>query len=231
MKYMSILLSLLLTITCFGTKINAKSNEEDSDHGIENIRIKYENGFNTPISNKNENFTIYYESSGGRFRADKVDNAVYVLDLNSNKLVGHAELSSNKVTTETFNIMPRGAFSSWYFFGQDSAEITWGNELTYQALQGIVLTTLKVSGYIGIAASAALSIAAKIWNSKASNMVVKYYHSSYSTCGILIKEKAETVTNGSVIDTSGPSEPKWYGDPYDYTQPSGCREIVGSYPY
>ncbi|MDD6004763.1 MAG: hypothetical protein PUC68_03755 [Firmicutes bacterium] len=79
------------------------------------------------------------------------------------------------------------------------------------------MSLLKINGYVGTASSSATAIAVKVWNSKAKDIVVKYYHSCASTCGILVKEKDETYADGILQHQTGESSPFWMGNPYDYT--------------
>ena len=178
-------------------------------------------------------FSIEYEFDGINYTVMKVGCRIYVYEKEKANLLATATISELHGINENNPILysTNIAWSAWYFYAQNNTQISWEQELTLGAVEGIVLTLLGVNGYVGTAASAATAIAVKIWNSHAENIVVKYYHSCASTCGILVKEKAKTYADGILTHEADKSDPFWMSSPYDYTQPAECRLLLNDYPY
>lgn len=176
-------------------------------------------------------FSISYEFDGVNYTAIKIANDIFVYETGRSDILVSASLNETIKDYTPQNSMARVAWSAWYFYAQNSTRISWKQELALDAVEGIILSLLKINGYVGTASSSATAIAVKVWNSKAKDIVVKYYHSCASTCGILVKEKDETYADGILQHQTGESSPFWMGNPYDYTQPSGCRLLVNEYPY
>ncbi|SJZ68402.1 hypothetical protein [Anaerorhabdus furcosa] len=194
---------------------------EDSSNYIDGdieITIKFysvEDGMNIIIERENDIIIAYDENGNQLARAQ----------------VTHTEATF--IEKSLYLIEPRAAWSGWYFTGQDNVLINKITSVSATVIAGIILGSFPKK--FGITTGALLSIAAEIksYGDDSRRVYNKYYGSSYSTCNILSKGKVETFKNSNFTSLIGSVEGNYYwdGNPYDYTQPSACRELVGTYPY
>ncbi|MEG0077104.1 MAG: hypothetical protein RR945_10945 [Erysipelotrichaceae bacterium] len=238
-KIILFLVASMISISSL-TPIYAESSNDSKDMVLENNN-QIKNIIIEDYSNEIEgtiemNIQFYSVEDEMNIIIERVNDTIIAYDENGNRL---ASAQVTPLTEATFIekslylIEPRAAWSGWYFTGQDNVLIDGILNTTTSVIAGILLASFPKK--FGITAGALLTIAEGI-KSIGQNLYRvynKYYGSSYSTCNILSKGKVESFKNSNFSGSLGSVEGKYYwdGSPYDYTQPSACRELVGSYPY
>ncbi len=75
------------------------------------------------------------------------------------------------------------------------------------------------------------ALAQAIINASASDVYALIYKSTNLYCSILIKEKYVFYKNNGTYIRTEYKNPRWLGNPYDYTQPYACRVLEERYAY
>lgn len=162
-----------------------------------------------------------------------------LIEMETNKVIKYVS-----VTTVNYDIpfnahLGIGIRSAYDGFPDDANNSNWitysGKSLKIGDVSQMAISTIAgmLAGPLGLPVSLVTDAAIDIHNKNIGNVYATYQKLINNRCNILYRRRIVlTQNNASGARVGSPINDghAWDGSPWDYTQPSACRELVSSYP-